>query len=370
MLELFLKYLNLNHVRFLGVFCLSFAISSCGFIYGDDGLIRSQEYDYVKAKEDKPLKLPDGLAHKSEADYTHLPSIGKLAENLSLGKNLDATAPVQILAVLDNTRVDHQLDIPAVYIIDEVLFVWDSINNFISVYKIDADINDKDKAIVLTDWVAIDERGIWVDLDGSKEAELNRAKFSFKMLKSDVPNELKLIIERKASESRQDEDDAWSKKPVSWADSADMMNLFLSYYDKELQLRELKYRQKVLAGFKVELGQNAQNEAVLITEASHLLVWEKTPKVMLEIGFTIIDKDVRQNTYFLELKSPEPGFFASLFDESESTLPISPGTYQIVVGNVGNNRSILIKDEQGLAIDAALMVKLFPKLSRLYGDRR
>ena len=91
---------------------------------------------------------------------------------------------------------------------------------------------------------------------------------------------------------------------------------------------------------------------------------------MLELGFIIIDKDIRQNTYFLELQSPEPGFFASLFDETESTLPLDAGTYQVVVGEIGENRSILIRDEQGLALEASLVVKLFPNLSRLYGDRR
>jgi len=365
-----LKSLNLNHVRFCGVCCLSLYVSACGFIYGDDGLIKSHEYDYVGAKEGKALELPPGLDHQSKADFTQLPTIGKLAVNQNQGSELDQSAPVQILAVLENTRADSQSSLPAVYILDEVLLVWESVQKFLAEYKIDANVNDEDKAIILTNWVALDKKGVWIELDGSEEAELNRAKFSFKMLKSDIPNELKLIVERNAFESRDDDDNEWSSSAISWADSADMMNLFLSYYDKQLQLRQFHYRQKIMAGFTVELGQNAQNEAILVTDAKHSLVWEKTAKVMLELGFNIIDRDIRQNTYFLELKDPEPGFFASLFDESESTLPIDAGTYQVVVGEIGENRSILMKDEQGLALDASLVVKLFPKLSRLFGDRR
>lgn len=370
MLELPLKYLSLNQVRVFGVCCVSFYISGCGFIYGDDGLIKSREFEYVNAKESKSLKLPPGLVHQSKADFTQLPSIGKLASEQNIGSALDPSAPVQILAVLENTRLDSQSSLPAVYILDEVLFVWESIQKFFVEYNIDSNINKEDKAIVLTNWVAVDERGIWIELDGSEEAELNRAKFSFKMVKSDIPNELKLIVERNASESRVDEDDEWELASVTWADSADMMNLFLSYYDKQLQIRQHQYRQRIMAGFKVELGQNTKNEAVLVTKALHSLVWEKTAKVMLELGFIIIDKDIRQNTYFLELQSPEPGFFASLFDETESTLPLDAGTYQVVVGEIGENRSILIRDEQGLALEASLVVKLFPNLSRLYGDRR
>ncbi|PHS13785.1 MAG: hypothetical protein COA86_16525 [Kangiella sp.] len=370
LLELPLKYLSLNQVRVFGVCCVSFYISGCGFIYGDDGLIKSREFEYVNAKESKSLKLPPGLVHQSKADFTQLPSIGKLASEQNIGSALDPSAPVQILAVLENTRLDSQSSLPAVYILDEVLFVWESIQKFFVEYNIDSNINKEDKAIVLTNWVAVDERGIWIELDGSEEAELNRAKFSFKMVKSDIPNELKLIVERNASESRVDEDDEWELASVTWADSADMMNLFLSYYDKQLQIRQHQYRQRIMAGFKVELGQNTKNEAVLVTKALHSLVWEKTAKVMLELGFIIIDKDIRQNTYFLELQSPEPGFFASLFDETESTLPLDAGTYQVVVGEIGENRSILIRDEQGLALEASLVVKLFPNLSRLYGDRR
>jgi len=370
LLELPLKYLSLNQLRVIGVCCVSFYITGCGFIYGDDGLIKSQEFVYVNSKESKPLELPAGLAHQSKADFTQLPSIGKLASLQNIGKNLDTSAPVQILAVLENTRLDSQSSLPAVYILDEVLFVWESIQKFLIEYNIDSNINEEDKAIVLTNWVAVDEKGIWIELDGSEEAELNRAKFSFTMVKSDIPNELKLIIERNASEHRVDEDDEWELASVTWADSADMMNLFLSFYDKQLQIRQHQYRQRIMAGFKVELGQNTKNEAILVTKALHSLVWEKTAKVMLELGFIIIDKDVRQNTYFLELQSQEPGFFASLFDETESTLPLDAGTYQVVVGEIGENRSILIRDEQGLALEASLVVKLFPNLSRLYGDRR
>ncbi|MFT6732265.1 MAG: outer membrane protein assembly factor BamC [Polaribacter sp.] len=365
-----MKSLNLNYVKVLGVCSLSFYISGCGFIYGDDGLIKSHEFDYVNAKEGKKLELPPGVVHKSKADFTQLPAIGKSAVKQNQGSELEQSAPVQILAVLENTRADSQSSLPAVYILDQALFVWEAVQKFLKKYNIEAKLNDEDKAIVITNWVAVDEKGIWIELDGSEEAELGRAKFSFKIVKSDIPNEIKLIVERNASEHREDEDDKWSSALVSWADSADMMNLFLSYYDKQIQIRQHQYLQKVMAGFKVELGQNNQNETILVTEARHSLVWEKTAKVMLELGLTIIDKDVRQNTYFMELKDPEPGFFASLFDESKSTLPIDAGTYQVVVDEFGDNRSILIRDEQGLALDSSLVVKLFPQLSKLFGDRR
>lgn len=349
---------------------LALVISSCGFIYGEDGLIKSQKYEYINARQSKPLELPPSLSHKDKADYTLLPNIGEQGKKGIIGKSLEQAAPTQLLAVLENTRVDRKSTVPAVLIIDDLEFIWQTATQFIENHNVRTSIQDQQSRTIISNWLAIEEGGIWLGLDGNVEPEYIRAKYKILIEKGVIKGEHKLTVERIASQVRTDDDEQWSDKRVSWRESADMMNLLLSYYDTRLRIQEARHQQQIMAGFKVDLGQDAEGNPTLLTFAKEKLVWEKIPKVMRELGFTIIDKDTRQKTYFMEYHPPEEGFFASLFDSKDILLPLEEGSFQITVGESGQQRSITIKNAQGTGIETELLVKLYPDLSRLFGDRR
>jgi outer membrane protein assembly factor BamC len=349
---------------------LTFLVSGCGYIYGEDGLIKSRKYDYIEAKQSRTLKIPPSLTHKDKADFTHLPNIGEQGQKGLYGKQLGQAAPIQLLAVMENTRVDKTSVAPAVLVIDRLEFLWQTATKFLEEHNLATSILDKENRVIISRWLAIEEGGIWLGLDGSEEPDLIRAKYKISIVQGEIKGEHKLTVEQIASQVRLDDDEDWSDKRVTWQESADMMNLLLSYYDTRIRHQEARHQQQVMAGFKVELGQDAEGSAALLTSAKETLVWEKIPKVMRELSFTIIDKDTRQKTYFMEYHAPEQGFFASLFDGDTVQLPLEEGAFQMTVGESGELRSITFKDAQGIGIEADILVKLYPELSRLFGDRR
>ena len=352
------------------VLSLLLALSSCGYIYGDDGLIRSQKYDYLRAEQTAPLKLPADLKHKSRADYTVVPNIGAKGEKAAFGRSLTQEAPIQLLAVLDNTRVDRKADIPTVLVSDRLDFIWQTAKFFFEERAVKASVLDEENKVILSGWIPIEEGGIWLGLDGSEEPDLIRAKYAVKVSPSEIKGEHSLSVERIASQTRQDDDLPWQDQQITWQESADMMNLILSYYDTRIRVQQAKRQRTVLAGFKVELGQDSENNAALITSAKEDLVWQKIPKVITELGMKTIDRDRRQKTYFLEYEKEETGFFASLFDEESTSLPLESGAYQLVISELGEQRVLTLKDGEGVALPTNIVVKLFPDLSRLFGDRR
>jgi outer membrane protein assembly factor BamC len=355
----------------LGLLLLaSVGLSSCGFIYGDDGLIKSQKYDYVTAKQSKPLEIPSKLEHKGKVDFTVVPQIGVKAKTQAVGKELVQAAPIQLLAVLDNTRVDKKSAVPSVLIIDSNEFIWSMVNEFLNEHNIPPSEGESADKLFVSEWIAIDKGGIWLGVDGSDEPDLLRAKYRIALSNGEIKGEQRLTVERINSQKREDDDLEWQEGTISWQESADMMNLLLSFYDGRIRVRQAKRQREIMAGFKVELGKDSDGGASLLTSASETLVWDKIPKVMYELGFQVIDKDIRQKTYFLEYKEQEQGFFASLFDESQQQNLFEEGAYQISVGETGDRRSLTIKNGQGDAIDAKLLVKLYPELNRLFGDRR
>lgn len=359
-----------NIVRIVLLILLPFVLSSCGYIYGDDGLIRSQKYDYVQAKQTAALKMPESLNHKSSANYTLVPNIGAQGSKGPVGKELTQAAPIQLLAVMDNTRVDKKSNVPAVLIVDKLEFIWQTAVLFFEEHQINTAILDRDNRTIVSGWLPISDGGVWLGLDGSEDTDLIRAKYRVAISDGEIKGEKKLTVERLESQFREDDDQDWKNKPATWQESADMMNLMLSYYDTRIRVQQAKHQLKVLAGFKVELGQDTEGEASLITEASENLIWQKIPTVMDELGLKVIDRDFRQKTYFLELEEVEEGFFANLFDEEKSKLPLEAGAYQLVLSEKGTQRALTFKDGQGDALAADILVKLYPELSRLFGDRR
>ena len=344
-------------------------MSACGYIYGDNGLIKSQEYDYLQAKQTKELSIPENLEHKNKANFTVVPKVGQKASQQPVGKDLAQVAPIQLLAVLDNTRVDKKSSIPAVFIMDEREFIWKSVELFLENNQIK--IDTKNDQNIITDWIAIDEDGIWLGLDGSDEIDLIRAKFKISVEAGNLPGEHKLTVQRSESEIREDDDLPWNKNNITWQESADMMNMVLSFYDTQVKRKEAEHQQKIMAGFKVELGQNSDGEASLLTNADETIVWQKIPRVMRELGMTIIERDLTQKIHFMEYKTEEEGFFASLFESSSDVDGLfEDGAYQIVISENGSQRAITLKDGQGVALEASKLVSLFPELSRLFGDRR
>ena len=360
----------LSLIKLSLVIIFTIFLSGCGYIYGDNGLIKSQKFDYVNAKQTKELAMPESLSHDGKANFTVLPKIGAKAENQLFGKDLSQAAPVQLLAVLDNTRVDKNSAVPAVLIVDERGFIWLTITKFLEKNQVATSVLDKNNYVVISQWVGVEDAGVWLGLEGTDEQDLNRAKYKISITEGQIRGEHKVVVERIGNQFRNDDDEPWNDKLVQWHESADMMNLLLSYYDTQLRLKEIKHQQKLMAGFKVELGKDSGENPALVTNAKQSMIWEKIPRVMAEIGFKVIDKDLRQNTYFMEYEKPEEGFFASLFSEEQSKLPLEEGAYQITLDESGDRRTITFKDGQGVALKAELLVKLYPELSRLFGDRR
>ena len=360
----------LNLVKLSFIALIASILSGCGYIYGDSGLIKNQEYSYVNAKQSKKLEIPKSLSHKSSADYTVLPKLGKTTQNHTLGKDLKQSAPIQLLAVLDNTRVDKKSSIPSVLIIDELDFIWQTATKFLDKHQIKSELKESKDKTILTDWLAIEDAGIWLGLDGEEEPDLNRAKYKISIESGEIKGEHNLSVERILNQSRESDESQWVDNKSGWQESADMMNLLLGYYDQRIRQQAAQHQQEIMAGFKVDLGQNSKGNAALITSADVKVIWEKIPRVMKELGIKIIDKDLRQHTYFMEYEAQEPGFFASLFDEQQSELPLKVGTYQLSITKAGEQQALTFKDGEGNALEANLLVKLFPELSRLFGDRR
>ena len=360
----------MKSIKTLALVVSSTLISACSWLYGEDGLIKDSTYEYVNAQQTKDITIPSTLNQKNKANYTPIPNIGTKAQAAPMGADIKISAPLQIMAVLDNIRENKKSTNPAIYIIEDVDFLWNSITQLFAENEANLEINDKDNLHMKTDWLAVDERGVWLGLAGTEDVDEFRVKFEIKFSEGVLRNEKQIEVTRVAAEKLNEDTDQWQSVPSFWQDSAEMLNLIISNYDKLAIERDKNKRNDMIAGFKVQLAKDDDGSAALLTAASLEIVWEKLPKVLEALEFDVNDRDRQLMTYFVKYEFEEPGFFASLFDDDIEPLPLESGDYQVTLREFSQGTAIVFRDGQGAPLDANTMVKLFPTLSKLFGNKR
>lgn len=349
------------------------SLSACGYIYGENGLIKDVTYDYLKAKEEKDLVIPKDLQHQSKANYALIPAIGKQSKNATTGKQLIDAPPTQILDVMDNVRVDTESATePAVFIAENAQFLWKSLQEFLQSSKIVAKTLDAQGGLLDTGWISYEDDNIWEGIEGEDEVDDFRARYQFIITQGKRSNELRLQSRFIAAEIFNDDSDQWEKaddsnKQSYHQHSIDILNMFLSFYEQQSLQRQVQST-KLLAKFDVELGKNENNQAALIAHAKQEVVWRQLPRVLQKVNFIIDDQDNQLITYFFKYKKDDPGFFASLFGAEKDGIPLETGEYQVVLSELGERTAITFKDAEGKALSDEIVVKLYPKLAKYFGN--
>jgi len=173
-------------------------------------------------------------------------------------------------------------------------------------------------------------------------------------------------VRRMDAQKENDDTDEWQDIASFWQDSAQMLNFILINYEHQVIKRDSEKQINLIAGFKVDLGTDKENNAALITTEDKETVWDKLPKILENSSLKIDDKDRSAMTYFINYEKEEPGFFASLFDEEQTVIELESGNYQVVLSELGELTAITFNDGEGQPLDAKTMVKLFPQLSQLF----
>ncbi|TQV76977.1 outer membrane protein assembly factor BamC [Aliikangiella marina] len=345
-------------------------LAGCSWLYGEDGLVKDSSYEYVNARQTKDIQIPGELTQKRKVNFTPVPAIGEKAKQAPYGKEVKVSAPIQILAVLDNIRIDKKADNPAVFILDDSDFLWRSIIEIFEENEAKIEKANKQELVIETDWLAVDERGVWLGVAGEDDIDEFRAKYRVKFTDGVLKDEKRMEVSRIAAEKLDDETEQWQPVPSFWQDSADMLNLLISSYDKKAATRDQARKAAMVAGFKVQMAKDEEDAAALVTEASMEHVWEKLPKVLEALEFDVNDRDRRLMTYFVNYQKEEAGFFASLFSEEKELLPIDAGDYQVTLRQLGERTAIVFRDGQGEPLNSQVLTKLYPTLSQLFGDNR
>ncbi len=136
--------------------CLSVSLSGCGIFFGDDGIFRNRENDYLKADSLPPLVLPAGTNKEAMGELYPIPPIS------AADFGYDATAseyevprpmPLSANMLQDNVKIQRVGENSWILVNAAPGELWPRIRNFLNSNNLSVTRADLKQGIIETGWL-------------------------------------------------------------------------------------------------------------------------------------------------------------------------------------------------------------------------
>jgi outer membrane protein assembly factor BamC len=138
------------------VICLSLSLAGCGVFFGDDGIFRNRENDYLKADNISPLILPEGVKKDAISDLYPVPPISAA----DFGYDANATdyevprpMPLSANMLQDNVKIQRVGENSWVLVNAAPGELWPRVRNFLNANGLTVSRSDLKQGIIETDWL-------------------------------------------------------------------------------------------------------------------------------------------------------------------------------------------------------------------------
>jgi outer membrane protein assembly factor BamC len=151
------KRLSSRRVIFsASVICLSSSLSGCGIFFGDEGVFRNRENDYLKAENISPLVLPEGARKDALGELYPVPPI----TSADFGYDANATdyevprpMPLSANMLQDNVKIQRVGENSWVLVNAAPGELWPRVRNFLNTNGLTVARSDIKQGIIETDWL-------------------------------------------------------------------------------------------------------------------------------------------------------------------------------------------------------------------------
>ncbi len=352
------------------------ALSGCGWLYGDNGLVRDTRRDYITAKQEKPLQMPAEVTGFKPENYFEVPPLGNKPTSAIIGEELDVAPPALVLATAEGVHALQDKATPTAILIGDGQHLWQELQTFLESNEIKIRQKDDGQRQLETDWLESEKIGWWDHWIEWDEDLGYRWRYRFEMQPGERPNE-HILTATALEMQRESRWDGWLAVPLNRRHSIDMMNRYLGYHDERVTFEA---RQRILAaraGITVELWQDEAGSTGLLAKSSLANTWDATPSVFAALGFELEDKDTSKKTYFFRLNEPDGGCFWTCWfglgsdDQETIELELQPGEYVVQLSDEGDDAAgIIISEADGDIVKKDVITRLFPTLATAYQARR
>lgn len=136
--------------------CLSASLSGCGVFFGDDGVFRNRENDYLKADNLPPLVLPAGTNKEALGELYPIPPISASDFGYdATASEYDVPRPMPLSANMlqDNVKIQRVGEKSWILVNAAPGELWPRVRNFLNTNNLSATRADLKQGIIETGWL-------------------------------------------------------------------------------------------------------------------------------------------------------------------------------------------------------------------------
>jgi len=303
--------MKLSHTFAIATYsALLFALSGCGWLVGDNGIIKDSREEYRNAQVVEPLQLPDGADSDTIRELYYIPGAGQTLVfdgdkfNVPRPDTQVASAPKELKAY----RSDNEYWIVLEGAPDQV---WARVRRFWEVNDIELASEVPYRGLMETTW-----------LKRNNEGYITRDKFQviveYGLQKGVSEVHIKHLgydyetVEIAAQDLDWSQAEAGDKLALAMTQE---LSSFLIRTETDTAPASL-LAQKFVGQPKSSLGVNSSGEWLIDLELSYGRAWNAIGKAIDAAGFELKDRDRNSGLYYLVVttgeKETEKGFFSFL----------------------------------------------------------
>ncbi len=294
------------------------------------------------------LKIPAGLKAPKKPGQYDLPA--KVAAGVT-PEQMDLRAPMQVLAVATNARVEEEEKEARVWFErseftgDLMPYLQTNISGYFT--KNTIEVSQPKQLEWQTGWVSeYQETGWWL----WKGQELTQqSKFSVQLEPRSHGRTIAVqvkLLEHKYTDQTQ------KLTPISQRrEEVHFLNRIIDHI-ATVELAAIREAKAKLPDVLLTRAVNDKQEPVMLTTQPIDVAWSQLELLLEKVGLEVTDLNQSDYVYYVKYVKAEQGFWDSIWgDEDLPELPLTAGEYQLSLSKTDKGTAIKIKDKDGKVLD-------------------
>lgn len=301
------------------------------------------DFEYLNTPPLQEWNLPDDAEPQFYTNY----DIPQGTFVGGIGSEVDIRPPKQVLELIPGARAERKQGETTLWLLreDELDKVWQTAKTMIA--ERDIALRSETDSRIETEWVS------WVAED------------------EDVEIGSRYLIERVQANNRHgfkisliDWREGGQEKSVTETNreryNALMTNLVTARYDLDLREEAARKARELVKRIPVTMGSDRSGFPVIIARSEYNVLWQRLPRLLPEMGFTLESRNQSQGEIKAKYASPDDEFWNEV---GVKPIDLPSGSYTFLFGDLGNRTSINITNSEGKPVEEELLKSLVPVLA-------
>ncbi|MCY7294096.1 outer membrane protein assembly factor BamC [Alteromonas sp. a30] len=346
-----------------------FALTACSSSH--ERQIASGEFEYLQEAKTISLKVPEGKeTPKFSRDY-ELPKLGERAPTSLVGPKLTVVSPQLVLPLVSGSHITEGSQ-EAVIWFDQIddsqaldTTIWNSLLSFLEEQGIGVVEFDKDKQLLLSDWMIIEDNGdsSWYSWTKTERSVGQRFEFNLEVKPHGRTAALKVRL-KDYLETINDEVVGEIDHSERRRNEVEVLNKVISHYAKQIRIADARRLRQIQQGLSMELGFNAGGEPAFVVDASYDITWPRILLVLRKLGFNVKDLDQSNGLLFVSYSGVDSSWWSDLWGGTEE-LTLEKTDYRFILKEQGQKTSITLQNNEGETLPSKTLTEIFQPMSEV-----